>query len=306
METGHSAPSTSAAGQQSSIAENDAPTTAAAVPATATASSDNVDNVWSPNSGECSAIADVDNWLIVDHDISTLASAPTLTPSPLPQPAIVVTDDDNPLLASGSSERRSKRTLPAYSPPDNRSPRASRRRSESALTAGQSPRRHFSIDDDDNDDNAVGHRPLGSGTQAPSAHSRQHSEACDRCGKRRASIGRHVARFKRQLESRNVSEAERRTELDAFLAYLEQQSQRTASLDEDGADDRQTPQEGLIESDVEAAGAAAAMPSPADAMDDDDFSFGDDDGIHVYGTDDPMEGNAPPKQFFNLTDIQDR
>lgn len=47
------------------------------------------------------------------------------------------------------------------------------------------------------------------------------TSSCDKCGKSKRSLKRHVARFKRQLETTNASETEVKKQLEAFLEYLE-------------------------------------------------------------------------------------
>lgn len=107
-------------------------------------------------------------------------------------------------------------------------------------------------------------------------------------------------------------------QLVAFLAYLEQ-SQRSVSIDlsEDGStgggEDVATDGEPSVGEEMrEAADAIAEMGSNQatdgdnDEVDDDDrdFWFGDDEGIHVYGMDDPSGGQV--RHFINLTDFADR
>lgn len=260
--------------------------------------------------------------------------------------------------------------------------RVSRRRSETALMAGQSPRRHFSIEleeDSDvdadaeanDDDDVIAARDprtvqtdsmmatTSSPVPPPPPPLRQ-PLCCERCGKRKANMRQYVERFRQQLEAERVDEAEMRRELTAFLAYLEQshtahgsrddavaggnagsgssagasaagaensmtapvaesftETQQPASngempqLEQRFAEIRSRLSHSLSAHNDEPAGALGAggvealLVDDMDDMDEDDFSFGDDDGIHVYGSDEPTNGRSDPKQFFNLTDIQD-
>lgn len=237
-----------------------------------------------------------DNWTIVDHaDEAGEATTPNILVSE-PQP--LLRNSDELIQPAAAANPR----------------RVHRRRSESALLAGRSPRPHFSIDADIDDDDDMGindhndetnqhHSQSTTGPQMPATTS-----ACGRCGKRKENIRRHVSRFKRQLESRQVDESEMRAELAAFLTFLEQQSQRNASVDEGSnhyvADDEGAgPAVADVANDIPAPVASESVTM----ADEHDFSFdGYDDGIHVYASDDPNGGRQPAQGFFNLTDVQHR
>lgn len=233
--------------------------------------------------------SDLDNWMIVDH--TTEAADDATTPNILVTAPNSIAVADEQLLQPATSPRVSRRVR--------------RRRSETALLAGHSPQRHFSIDGDiDDSDLAVddNNDEINPGIES-TAGLQRHSSACDRCGNRKANIRRHVARFKRQLESRNVGDAEMRSQLTAFFMFLE----RNASVDEG------TVGSPTSSNDETAAGSPVAHVTnfsenvSAATADEDDFSYeGDDDGIHVYASDDPNGGRQPQREFFNLTDVQQR
>lgn len=141
--------------------------------------------------------------------------------------------------------------------------------------------------------------------------------ACDRCGKRKTGLRRHLQRFKRHLEDRNLSEEAMQQQLIAFLAYLEM-SQRSVSIDMSEEDDPSNDDgllvvnSGHVTSTIDGGhetvdtemGSNHATVGDNDEDDDQDFWFGDDEGIHVYGTDDPTGGQT--RQFIHLTDYTDR
>lgn len=226
--------------------------------------------------------SDAENWQFIDHESASLQQ-----PS---QPG---------LLAAES--------IPSSFQPPTSSPIAhlplNRRRSDSSLlSAGQMQTT-----------NTI--QPSGSSPLSKRVHL-----SCDRCGKRKSSLRRILQRFKRLLEDRNLSQEATKQQLAAFLGYLEM-SQRSVSIDlsedDDASGDNVLPVEsgdvastvgiGVGESqdaiDPEM-GSNHATVGDNDEDDDQDFWFGDDEGIHVYGTDDPYGGQT--RQFIHLTDFNDR
>lgn len=111
-----------------------------------------------------------------------------------------------------------------------------------------------------------------------------------------------------------------RQQLVAFLAYLDVM-QRSVSLDvseeDDGSNEDVLQVDGrYVGGDVASSvggvagqeamdtevGSNHATDGDNEEEDDHDFWFGDDEGIHVYGTDDLSGGQ---RQFINLTDFTD-
>lgn len=199
--------------------------------------------------------------------------------------------------------------------------RLSRRRSDTAIyeNAFDTTRSQCSLNYDEN--------LFGGATGGCSNSNNGRSKtSCDKCGKSKGTLRRHVAKLKRQLEATDASEFEIRQQLDAFLLYLENCNR--SSLDDavDGDDDN----DGNDNDDARSGAAAMAGPSnnvtftfnqndsgggggsidPTASLREsyEQFVsfFGDDEGIHVYGSDDINAGCGPARQFINLNDYADR
>ncbi len=132
---------------------------------------------------------------------------------------------------------------------------------------------------------------------------RTKTSSCDKCGKSKRSLKRHVAKFKRQLETTNASEIEIKKQLEAFLEYLE--TCQKGSMD--GTD---------TESNDGDAGAGGENPVTNENVtlgadfvrlndNDDNYDFEYDEGIHVYGTDHD-ETKGTPRQFVDINDYENR
>lgn len=195
--------------------------------------------------------------------------------------------------------------------------RLTRRRSDTAVYESGSglnsrprynrPEYYRGNDDDDEFDD----EDNGGGQRADMSRKRTKT-SCDKCGKSKGNLRRHVAKFKRQLETTNATEVEIKLQLDAFLVYLETCNKNSMDLsDSEGAggsvegDSRDdvtlTNNQNFADDDD------MGIDDDVDDYDDDHFIFGDDEGIHVYGTDDTSGGSCgPPRQFINLTDYPDR
>lgn len=135
---------------------------------------------------------------------------------------------------------------------------------------------------------------------------RSKTSSCDKCGKSKRSLKRHVARFKRQLETTNASEMEIKKQLEAFLQYLETCNKNsvdgtdTESIEEriDTANNVDIQDQALGDNEI----------TDFDQLNDDDdeddnYDFEYDEGIHVYGTD---ETKGTPRQFVNINDYANR
>lgn len=306
--------------------------------------------------------SDADNWQIIGPACSSSSIANPVVPT---APALSASSSLSAVNVQPAADTDTFFAMPRALPQPMSRRRVGRRRSETALMAGQSPRRHFSIDDEEDDDDDDGemfdnydvthHRTPTTANTPPALplgqRNSKRSICCERCGKRKANIQQYVASFRQQLAAEQVDETEMRRELTAFLAYLEQSQvhgsvddgagsaatadDRTASVGDNGIERMMmTANDATADNNETAAQSQPAVQSDGDVrsrlvhslsandelgvldggaealivddMDDDDFSFGEDDGIHVYGTDDPMTHRSEPKQFFNLTDIQKR
>ncbi|KAH8372039.1 hypothetical protein KR093_009828 [Drosophila rubida] len=185
--------------------------------------------------------------------------------------------------------------------------KVTRRRSEGYLN-----RRHHSSDDES---------PVGSNgpmlstlseQPEPGAASTSASGNCQRCGKNKTSIRRHVEKMRRHLENSQMSEEDIKRELKEFLTYLEQ---RTKSLDCSEADSHVVSplsgaEAGSIAAGGDGSGRGSGMPitptiefSPTQ---DDDGHWDDDEGIHVYAAPLGFEpANGIDSRFVNLEDFED-
>lgn len=265
-----------------------------------------------------------------DTDTSwQIVNKSTLTDSPPPQPTppstsgtdmTVAQFSGQPFFAGRSQINLSNSTFhPQHSNESvsllHAARRLTRRRSDTAVYESSSglasrPRYNRSdyyhdVDDEyDDEDNGGGHRADMSRKRTKTS--------CDKCGKSKGNLRRHVAKFKRQLETTNATEVEIKLQLDAFLVYLETCNKNSMDLsDSEGAggsvegDSRDdvtlTNNQNFVDDDD------IGIDDDVDDYDDDHFIFGDDEGIHVYGTDDTSGGSCgPPRQFINLTDYPDR
>lgn len=147
-------------------------------------------------------------------------------------------------------------------------------------------------------------------TDDPVLHERRRKKSkpsCQKCGKGKGSLRKHLEKFKQQLETENVSDIEIREQLVAFLQYLE--SSNRYSLDgDDGSPDAQTNDAEMpmlrrrLSSAIEQA--TAAMDAAGD--DTESYRFGDADGIHVYGMNDDNNGlqRQPLKPVICLNDYE--
>ncbi|XP_017865608.1 PREDICTED: cell wall protein RBR3 [Drosophila arizonae] len=195
-------------------------------------------------------------------------------------------------------------TLHTEPQPPQRVKKVTRRRSEGYLN-----RRHQSSDDDDESPVAPLHGlALSTLSEQPEpALGAVASNSCQRCGKNKTNIRRHVDKMRRHLENSQMSEADIKRELQEFLSYLEQ---RTKSLECSDADSHAVSPL----SSVEAGATGVAHPMPitptiefSPTQDDHETHWEDDEGIHVYAS--PL-GFEPPNsldsRFVNLEEFEDR
>lgn len=140
---------------------------------------------------------------------------------------------------------------------------------------------------------------------------RTKTSSCDKCGKSKRSLKRHVAKFKRQLETSNASEMEIKKQLEAFLEYLETSHKNsldgtdTESNEEHRIDDAEATNANDATSPNVTAGVEEVSDFDQLNDDDDNYDFEYDEGIHVYGTD-YDETKGTPRQFVDINDYENR
>lgn len=136
---------------------------------------------------------------------------------------------------------------------------------------------------------------------------RTKTSSCDKCGKSKRNLKRHVAKFKRQLETTNASEMEIKKQLEAFLEYLE-------TCNKNSMDGTDTESNDDAHNENSADNAAANPTTVGDGEmtdfeqlndDDDNYDFEYDEGIHVYGTDHD-ETKGTPRQFVDINNYENR
>ncbi|KAH8402299.1 hypothetical protein KR009_011166 [Drosophila setifemur] len=138
-------------------------------------------------------------------------------------------------------------------------------------------------------------------------HAHSHRQSCQRCGKNKTNIRRHVEKMRRHLENSQMSEEDIKRELQEFLSYLEQ---RTKSVDASEAGSHAVSPLSVDAISVAAGGRSPDMPitptiefSPTQ---DDDIRWDDDEGIHVYAAPSDYEPAACiDSRFVNLQDFED-
>ncbi|XP_030372531.1 uncharacterized protein LOC115622657 [Scaptodrosophila lebanonensis] len=192
--------------------------------------------------------------------------------------------------------------------PHGRTKKVIRRRSDGCLN-----RRHHSSDDES--PVAIQNIVLATLSEQPEAgtlaETQENRNSCQRCGKNKTSIKRHVERMRRHLESSQMSEEDIKRELQEFLCYLEQ---RTKSVDCSDAESHALSPlsveiDSVAGSGAGARGSALGMPitptiefSPTN----DDSHWDDDEGIHVYAAPLGFEPSACiDSRFINLQDFED-
>lgn len=196
---------------------------------------------------------------------------------------------------------------PAFYPAvPQRTKKVTRRRSDGYLN-----RRYHSSDDES--PVAPGGPGLSLGLSTLSEHPEHglhphsHRQSCQRCGKNKTNIRRHVEKMRRHLENSQMSEEDIKRELQEFLTYLEQ---RTKSVDASDADSHAVSPLSVDAISVAAGGRSPDMPitptiefSPTQ---DDDIRWDDDEGIHVYAAPSDFEPTAGiDSRFVNLEDFED-
>lgn len=180
-----------------------------------------------------------------------------------------------------------------------------RRRSDSSINNSSGSKWWFA-------DGVVEEEPTDVSEEETLRTKRSKTSSCDKCGKSKRSLKRHVAKFKRQLETTNASEVEIKKQLEAFLEYLETcQKNSMEGTDSESNDDQRN--DGNVAS--SATSHSVAMDAEeivdlnrlndVDDDDDDNYDFEYDEGIHVYGTDHD-ETKGTPRQFVNINDYENR
>lgn len=149
--------------------------------------------------------------------------------------------------------------------------RITRRRSDTCIVLNQLA---TDDDDDDGDDATVGAGPMSS-----SSRRKRTKKCCDECGKTTIGIKLQVSRFRHQLESSNMTEAEKKKRLNTFLRSLENRC----------------------------SGGGASRGGGDDDDDDCDRFTNEMDGIHVYPTGiDELGKSQINRGRLKLNDISSR
>lgn len=204
-------------------------------------------------------------------------------------------------------EQRPANPTPASHPAvPQRTKKVTRRRSDGYLN-----RRHHSSDEESPVAPGGPGLSLGLSTLSeqpePGLHAHSHRQSCQRCGKNKTNIRRHVERMRRHLENSQMSEEDIKRELQEFLSYLEQ---RTKSVEVSEAGSHAISPLSVDAISVAAGGRSPDMPitptiefSPTQ---EDDIRWDDDEGIHVYAAPSDYEPAACiDSRFVNLEDFED-
>ncbi|XP_017053882.1 uncharacterized protein LOC108096637 [Drosophila ficusphila] len=204
-------------------------------------------------------------------------------------------------------EQRPANPSPALHPAvPQRTKKVTRRRSDGYLN-----RPHHSSDDESPVAPSGTRLSLGLSTLSEQPenglHAHSHRQSCQRCGKNKTNIRRHVEKMRRHLENSQMSEEDIKRELQEFLTYLEQ---RTKSVDASDAESHAVSPLSVDAISVAAGGRSPDMPitpniefSPTQ---DDDIRWDDDEGIHVYAAPSDFEPAAGiDSRFVNLEDFED-
>ncbi|KAH8304257.1 hypothetical protein KR059_005164 [Drosophila kikkawai] len=203
-------------------------------------------------------------------------------------------------------EQRPANPTPASHPAvPQRTKKVTRRRSDGYLN-----RRHHSSDEESPVAPGGPGLSLGLSTlsEQPESglHAHSHRNSCQRCGKNKTNIRRHVERMRRHLENSQMSEEDIKRELQEFLTYLEQ---RTKSVEASESGSHAVSPLSVDAISVAAGGRSPDMPitptiefSPTQ---EDDIRW-DDEGIHVYAAPSDYEPAACiDSRFVNLEDFED-
>ncbi|KAH8389847.1 hypothetical protein KR200_002785 [Drosophila serrata] len=203
-------------------------------------------------------------------------------------------------------EQRPANPTPSSHPAvPQRTKKVTRRRSDGYLN-----RRHHSSDEESPVAPGGSGLSLGLSTLSeqpePGPHAHSHRHSCQRCGKNKTNIRRHVERMRRHLENSQMSEEDIKRELQEFLTYLEQ---RTKSVEASESGSHAVSPLSVDAISVAAGGRSPEMPitptiefSPTQ---EDDIRW-DDEGIHVYAAPSDYEPAACiDSRFVNLEDFED-
>ncbi|XP_017008518.2 uncharacterized protein [Drosophila takahashii] len=245
----------------------------------------------------------------VEETPTTSAAEEILEVTLRSRPAV---EGDESQMGDGSTqtlniEQRPANPSPALHPAvPQRTKKVTRRRSDGYLN-----RRYHSSDDESPVTPGGPGLSLGLSTLSEQPehglHAHSHRQSCQRCGKNKTNIRRHVEKMRRHLENSQMSEEDIKRELQEFLTYLEQ---RTKSVEASDADSHAVSPLSVDAISVAAGGRSPDMPitptiefSPTQ---DDDIRWDDDEGIHVYAAPSDFEPAAGiDSRFVNLEDFED-
>lgn len=123
-------------------------------------------------------------------------------------------------------------------------------------------------------------------------------KCCHKCGKTKNSLKSKLLKFRRQLETQQMSEVEMKRAIEEFLNFLENKSKESL----EGSDSEANATQMNFES------RQASTVANVNSITVEDFSFGrDDDGIHVYGSREEESYGGPwrhDSRFLNLGDFK--
>ncbi|XP_055607691.1 RING finger protein B [Uranotaenia lowii] len=176
---------------------------------TSSSSFDEILNSSLPIEIEVTVSTDADNWQIINNPDIPLPGTETMVAEE--------TANSNDLnMVNRSNNETQTGQVPLQNP-------ISRRRSDSYLIGvAQEVQQGLQVTE---------------GQTEPEPHSSQsmaNTNKCFKCGKRRSAIRRQLKKFRKQLNSASgASDADKRRQLETFLAYLERRSKGSVELSED-------------------------------------------------------------------------
>lgn len=303
--------------------------------------------ITSGNGVGAATSSDTENWQFVSK--STLADSSTQLPTTAPEhfDSYLSNNTVNPTATTRSqvdlSNLASTFPPPSQQQPQHHQPHSSdlssslqgglpirqlpRRRSDTLLYTSSSTASRRSLNYDGTESSEVNDGLFDGGGESIMSRKRTKT-SCDKCGKNKLNLRRHVAKFKRQLESTNATEAEIKAQLDAFLEFLGNKNSVELSDSEGGGggsggggpaneEDESVAGTPLSNGDRNFVGDTNSREQQEQNgaiegdyyVDDDDnvyFHFGDDEGIHVYGSDDTSASSSrPTRTFINLSDYKE-
>lgn len=167
---------------------------------------------------EMVALTDTESWQVINNvDSSDTQESATTLPTTTTATMTETTDSSSDLNSSDKLAQP-----PSYC--DSSSHQVARRRSDSFLMMinnGSNTELVRLVPD-----------PQETAAQSSQAISNDSSNKCFKCGKRRSGIRKQLKKIRKLLDTASVPEADKRRQLEAFLAYLERRSKGSIELSE--------------------------------------------------------------------------